>query len=336
LTITALDEQSHSKTYEACVQSFLDGFEGDFKFIIDGWHKYQYMGDASNKIEPTTERAHSGRVSLRSSTVASQSQQKASLAREMLYFPNKSHFYMSAWYFVPGGTNTADLYLFDLESTNDAGNAGRRLVLSNRNGDYLYINSKRAGLHAYQLHDPPLLYPKDKWVHVKIHMYLSTDDDGLTEVWQDGVQIINQLGQTIPAGLIYNWIEFGTTSNVSGQEQVVYADDLVISKEPLSDFALAAFFPVVSGTTTVASPATLTSPSPAPVSTASPASTTVPAPKPVASATTPKPVVPVPMPAATPPPASPVLTEPSKTMTSPVPTTSWTAKLKEWFALWKK
>ena len=66
-----------------------------------------------------------------------------------------------------------------------------------------------------------------------MHLYLSPNSDGLTEVWQDGVKIITKAGQTLPSGLVYDWIEVGTTANLSGQAQVIYLDDLVISKDPI-------------------------------------------------------------------------------------------------------
>lgn len=141
---------------------------------------------------------------------------------------------MSVWVYIVGGTVTSDFYFFDLESTQADGNPGRRLVLGGPNGDWLWVNSKHAGLNAEQsLIPPPLAFPKSKWVQVKMHLYLSPNSDGLTEVWQDGIKVITKAGQTIPSGLVYDWIELGTTANLSGQAQVIYLDELVISKDPI-------------------------------------------------------------------------------------------------------
>ncbi|TMQ31466.1 MAG: hypothetical protein E6K65_01175, partial [Nitrospirae bacterium] len=79
----------------------------------------------------------------------------------------------------------------------------------------------------------PIPFPKDQWVRVTMHINVSSGSNGLTEVWQDGVRIITTAGPTIPAGLVYDWIELGTTANVSGQAPVVYLDDPVISKDPI-------------------------------------------------------------------------------------------------------
>jgi len=228
------DELGREQIYDGCVQSFTDDFETELKFKEVGWHKYQYMGQPSNKAEISSERAHSGRSALKSMTNTSGDQQKASVARELLWFPEKSHFWTSLWVYIQGGTKTNDLYFFDLESTDGEGNPGRRLMLTGPNGDWLHVNSKRAGPQGNQtLHYEPIPFPKDKWVNVKMHLYLSSGNDGLTEVWQDGVKIISKPGQTIPSGMVYNWIETGISANVSGQKQVVYIDDLVISKDPI-------------------------------------------------------------------------------------------------------
>ena len=234
VTVTAQDINGLEKVFEGCTQSFADNFEAGLVFQENGWHKYQYMGSSSNKVAVTSEKAHMGAVSIKSSTGSSLHQQKASSARQLLWFPAGSHFWMSVWVNIVGGTITRDFYFFDLESTQGDGNPGRRLALGGPNGDWLWVSSKHAGLNAEQsLFPPPLAFPKDKWVQVTMHLYISPNSDGLTEVWQDGVKIITKTGQTLPSGLVYDWIELGTTANLSGQAQVIYLDELVISQDPI-------------------------------------------------------------------------------------------------------
>lgn len=234
VTVTAQDTNGLEKVFEGCTQSFADNFEAGLVFQENGWHKYQYMGLSSNKVAVVSEKPHLEAASLKSTTGSSLIQQKAALARQLLWFHAGSHFWMSVWVYIVGGTRTSDFYFFDLESTQVDGNPGRRLMLGGPNGDWLSVNAKHAGANAEQsLIPPPLAFPKNKWVQVKMHLYLSPNSDGLTEVWQDGVKIITKAGETIPSGLVYDWIELGTTANLSGQAQVVYLDDLVISKDPI-------------------------------------------------------------------------------------------------------
>ncbi|TMQ25991.1 MAG: hypothetical protein E6K65_15825 [Nitrospirae bacterium] len=234
VTVTAQDTNGFEKVFEGCTQSFADTFEAGLAFQENGWHKYQYLGLSSNKVDVVSEKAHRGLWSLKSTTGPSLSQQKAALARQLLWFPEGSHFWMSVWVYIVGGTWTGDFYFFDLESTQVEGNPGRRLMLGGPNGDWLHVNSKRAGPQGNQtLHNEPIPFSKDTWVNVKMHLYVSSGSNGLTEVWQDGVRIITTAGQTIPSGLVYDWIELGTTANLSGQAPVVYLDDLVISKDPI-------------------------------------------------------------------------------------------------------
>lgn len=94
------------------------------------------------------------------------------------------------------------------------------------------LESKRAGPNFPQ-RGAPVLFPKDRWVHVVLHMALSSDRDGHTEVWQDGVKIIDARGQNLPADMVYNWIEVGITANPTRQPQVVYVDDITVSKAPI-------------------------------------------------------------------------------------------------------
>jgi hypothetical protein len=232
IVVPAYDEHEVLQTFEGCTTEFQDDFDSGKHFSQDGWHKTQMMGDPSNVVQIVKNRTHSGVKALGAYTVASPDQQKASLARELLWFPAQTHFYFSAWYYIKGGTNTQNLYLFDLESTKGLGNPGRRLMLTGEGGIYLMVNSKRAGLHAEQI-APRHAFPKDKWVRVTMHAFLSQASDGYWEVWQDGVKIISAAGANMPEGLYYDWIEVGITANMSGQSQVVFVDDMIISKSPI-------------------------------------------------------------------------------------------------------
>ena len=68
---------------------------------------------------------------------------------------------------------------------------------------------------------------------LKIPMYLSIGADGYTGIWQDGDSIINPTGPNVPPGLFYDAIEIGITGNASGQSQIVFVDDVVISQFPI-------------------------------------------------------------------------------------------------------
>ncbi len=232
------DRDGIYRVYE-CHTSFSDDFENGIQFTEEKWHKKNLQtsngkpGDATSYVEITTERAHSGKHSLKTFSAADRNDiQKSGLIRALLFFPPGSDFWMSAWYFLPSGTETENLFIFELEATRNR-YVGRRLVLGNPNGDTLYVSAKRGtGDMFYQLHNP-LPFPKDRWVRVRLHMHLSPGDDGLTELWQDDTKVIERSGRNMPNGHFYDWVSIGQTANASHQAQTLFVDDVVVSDQPI-------------------------------------------------------------------------------------------------------
>lgn len=69
------------------------------------------------------------------------------------------------------------------------------------------------------------------------HLYLTENDDGRMEVWQDGEKVIAARGQTLPtARTVYDRLQVGLTAN-SNREQshTCYVDDVTISNRPLEN-----------------------------------------------------------------------------------------------------
>jgi polysaccharide lyase-like protein len=225
-------ERGNFQSVSGCTTEFTEDFDPGHGINITGWHKLQYMGDSTNLVHVVSNKAHSGKRSLGSYTASSPEQQKACLARQLLWFPAGSDFWFSGWYYINRSPTTENLFIFDLESTQGVGNPGRRIALGGPGGNYIRLDSKRAG-EIYNQVDTLVPFPKAQWVNVKIHMYLSSGSDGIAHVWQDGVEIINRTGPNIPEGVFYDWVEVGITANTSGHSQVVFVDDVVISKFPI-------------------------------------------------------------------------------------------------------
>jgi hypothetical protein len=220
-----------------CVTSMFDDFENGLQISESKWHKQINQtsrgneGDKENYLEITTEQAHSGTYSLKTFTATDPGDlQKSALARELLFFPAGSDFWYSAWYYIPGD-NTQNLFLFELESTRYH-YVGRRLSLTGENGNILYIQAKKDTGEDFYQSGTPTLFPKNTWVHIILHFYLSPDNDGLAELWQDDKKIIEGRGPNIPAGQFYDWISVGQTANNSHYAQTIYVDDVSVSDSP--------------------------------------------------------------------------------------------------------
>lgn len=240
-----------------CATSFADNFENactasepgkticayGITFSPDRWHSIVNLaaggespGSPNNKIEISSERAHSGGFSLKAHTTKNpDSLERISLQREALFFPPGSDFWYSAWYFIPGSQDIENLFIFDV-GTLQLDRQERRLLLAGKNGNnYLVLEGKAlTGLDYYQL-STPALFPRNQWVHIKVHLKLSSGNDGISEVWQNGKKIIEGRGQNMPRSVFYDVIEVGQTSNTTHHEQTLFVDDVTISNHDASE-----------------------------------------------------------------------------------------------------
>ena len=179
-----------------------------------------------NRVEPSTEQAHSGKQALRAySTAPTSSMQcaKALIESEMLHFVKGDDYWFSGWYFLQEGIPYT---ISDIKSGWLEGTPGLRLVLEDGAPQF---ELKWANKPRYKQSGPtPVLFPRHQWVHVKIHLKLSDQADGLNELWLDGRQIIHARGQNLPlADTIYNHLEVGITANL--KEATVFVDDIKVS-----------------------------------------------------------------------------------------------------------
>ena len=223
------------------VNSFADGFEAGIDRKIDGWHQQMKLssgskaGSPDNNVETTTEQVHSGKFSLKTYTPKDpRDLQKAAVLRELFFFPPGSDFWFSAWFFIPGTSNIENLFIFDLEATENHG-LGRRLMFTGSNGRYLMLEGKRSTGPQYSQTKTPVPFPRDQWVHVKLHLHLSPGDAGRVELWQDGKLILDKQGSNMPRNTFYDRIEVGQTANSTHQELTVYVDDVRVSDQPIDD-----------------------------------------------------------------------------------------------------
>ncbi len=162
---------------------------------------------------------------------------KASLQKGGFFFESGDDLWVSAWFFIQGFENYQALFVLDIETTEFQGSPGRRLMMSGGDNELkLESKSNLSGPEYRQAKGNIIPFPKNEWVHIILHLRLSAGQEGLTEIWQDGVKIIEQFGQNLLTdSAVYDRFQFGITANGSPRDKVICVDDVVISKQSLRE-----------------------------------------------------------------------------------------------------
>ena len=182
-----------------------------------------------NRVEPSTDFAHSGVTSLKTFSIppsAEMKTAKASLSTEVLHYTKGDDVWFSGWFYLKEGRPTT---IMDLESTWLKGDSGIRILMTENSE--LYVELKALDKPEWKQKNP-IVFPSGKWVNVKTHFVLD-EKNGLVELWQDDIKIIEGEGRTLPNhDTIYNSLEVGTSSNPHLTTTTLYVDDVTISNKP--------------------------------------------------------------------------------------------------------
>ena len=234
----------------AVTRQYRDGFEGadDVEALMDvnRWHRYNTdpkqagqpdnFYDQGNTVEIAHDIVKSGESSIRFHALPdARSASKAAIARNVMYFEKGDDFWFSGWFYVedtPSIVDAGAFTLVDLESS-FLRYDGMRVIF--RRNDSLAYELKMPKVQFEQERGREVPFPTDQWVNVKTHIHLD-ERDGHVEIWQDGQQVLDRRGQTLPlADTIYNSLELGITVIASGSryDKVLYVDDIRVSDAPL-------------------------------------------------------------------------------------------------------
>ena len=187
-----------------------------------------------NRVEPSSEVVHSGARALKCFCLppsGSMTCGKSSLSMELLYFHKGDDVWYSGWYFIAEGG--MPLTLMDLETTWIKEHPGIRIMIED---GVAMFELKWAVRPKYrQPVTSRVSIPVGRWVHLKACLRLSEKTDGRVQLWQDGQQLLDERGQTLPlAGSVYDSLEVGISAHSFGPEPAtVYVDDVVISDQPI-------------------------------------------------------------------------------------------------------
>ncbi|MFQ5640248.1 MAG: hypothetical protein ACE5IR_19890 [bacterium] len=243
---------------------FQDGFEtsdGVFSslFVEDGsrWSNLQLVNPFAgpeNQVVLSSTKVHSGCYALEivchpSDSIVS----KADLEKYGFRLYAGDRVTISAWFYIEGLQNLQSVFLIDLEcidcwdpSVPDNPAPGMRLMFSGGD-DYLVVERGKIGLRGESLRQSSFHFPRNRWVELKWILDLSPNEDGKTELYLDGQQILAASGINMPNADIFariaeeNGIDFqlqepvyyerlqvGVTAN-SGEDSVhIFLDDVSI------------------------------------------------------------------------------------------------------------
>ena len=188
-----------------------------------------------NRVEPSSEVVHSGNKALKCYSMPPSPQMttaKASLSTTLLYFTKGDDVWFSGWYHVAEGG--MPFTVMDLECTHFKEHPGMRIMVGQ--DGYVRFELKWAKKPTYrQPREKRVLFPTGRWVHLKSRLKLSETTDGVIQLWQDGVKLIDEHGQTLPlANAIYDSLEIGISAHSFGPDAAtLFVDDIVISEKPL-------------------------------------------------------------------------------------------------------
>lgn len=206
----------------------------------DIWGRMEREGGKSaehNRVLITSEHTHSGQQALKCVASAADGKKvsKADIECDGLQFKKGDHVWFSGWFLLPSGTDASQVFLWDLETSKLRNTPGRRLFLQDGEAVASDLGKWWNAKAFKQPADAQVKFPKDRWVHVKIHLMLSEGPDGHMQVWQDGVRVLDATGKTLPrASTIYDRMQVGVTANTrNNQEQTVYIDDVMLSNRPI-------------------------------------------------------------------------------------------------------
>jgi hypothetical protein len=181
-----------------------------------------------NRIDLVQDNVYSGNYAVRFSAVRpgrGMVTSKSLLEKNNLCFAKGDHLWFSGWYYLEKGVPST---LVDFETRRLNQGPGIRLFIREKK----YVSMELKFAHKPQYNQTRVALPVGKWVHIKLHLWLSNREDGIIEAWQDGEKILSTKGQTLPThDTIYNSMEVGITATT--METVLIVDDVAVSREPL-------------------------------------------------------------------------------------------------------
>ena len=147
---------------------------------------------------------------------------KSSIENAILFIDKGDELWYEADYYIDEGMPTT---IVDFENKWFNQSPGIRLIFDDQQA--LAVELKYGSKPYYRQMDAnKVSFPKKQWVRVKVYFFMDEGSGGKIKVWQDGVEIVNLTGKTLPtANSIQTNLEIGITA--TAQNTVMFIDNLV-------------------------------------------------------------------------------------------------------------
>ncbi|PCJ94479.1 MAG: hypothetical protein COA50_12010 [Flavobacteriaceae bacterium] len=149
---------------------------------------------------------------------------KTSISSSLNFYPKDSELWFEADYYILDGMPFS---IVDFESTYFFQEPGPRIVIRERK---LELENKFGSKLNFENTSAATISPK-QWFTLKVHLKFSDVQDGVIEIWQDGIPIISTVGINLPiSNSIQNILEVGATASSIGC--ILLMDNIRISNTP--------------------------------------------------------------------------------------------------------
>ncbi|RVV98464.1 hypothetical protein EKE94_05965 [Mesobaculum littorinae] len=139
-----------------------------------------------------------------------------------------------AMFLFPPGSPRDSVLLMDLECKHCglAGNPGPRMYL--RDGQLRIDRAKIGVHHAWARADTPKI-PAGRWVRIRWRLRLGGAEEGRSQVWLDGREVLDDRGRTLPEGgrvAALDRLQIGITAQSNDREAELFLRDLRLDVRP--------------------------------------------------------------------------------------------------------
>ncbi len=191
-----------------------------------------FAGDCDftdNRIDLTDQITHSGQQALHFFAVIPTGDyvSKTSLDTTLLHMAEGDQLWFSGYFYVEEGMPRT---LADFETSAMQWGPGPRLILF---GDlekqpHLGLELKHGMKPTYRQEGDRITFPRGQWVHILLHLELSSQSDGVIQIWQDCQLIVDALGKNLPkASAVLDRMQVGITA--TELKTTLYVDDLLLA-----------------------------------------------------------------------------------------------------------
>ncbi|MCF6295497.1 MAG: polysaccharide lyase [Flavobacteriaceae bacterium] len=178
-----------------------------------------------NKIELITDPTNASNKVLKFTSVpptANMITAKSSISSSINYYTKGSEVWYQADFYIESGMPFS---LIDFENGYFHESPGSRVVIR---GDKIEFENK-FGAKLNIDNDSGITISQNQWFTLKIHLKYSNENDGIIELWQDGIPIISATGINLPtSNSVQNILEVGVSATSSGC--VLLFDNMRISE----------------------------------------------------------------------------------------------------------